>query len=546
MIGRRKIFTGTFVHTPSPTTLSILENAAIFVDQSGTIIHIDSDASSPDARLNNDLEEWSGAEIIFTRPSRNEFFFPGFVDTHIHASQYPNVGLFGKSSLLNWLEIYTFPLEASLADTDKARRVYGRCIARTLANGTTTAAYYATRSVESTNLLVDLCLKSGQRAFVGRCCMDQNAPDYYRDADPEASVRDTETCVEHCRQVDPERKLVCPIVTPRFGPSCSAKLLEGLGGLAKRENLPVQTHISENKAEVELVQALFPASKSYADVYDVAGLLHDRTILAHAIHLTDEEIELIRARDAKISHCPVSNLALTSGCAKVKALMKKGIKVGLGTDMSGGYSPSILESVRQATLVSRMVALVDGEEAKLSVTEALYLATKGGADVVGLGGKIGAFEIGMQWDAIMVGMGNVPEEVVPESEPEVSRKRPKSELEPEVSRKRPKSESDKGEDAEMEDGLLPFASLGSEDEASNGVNGEEAAKDGESTPLIPGIEFGLDDGPVDIFGFENWEEKVAKWVYNGDDRNTVNVWVAGAEVYRAGGIPPIWSLDLTS
>ncbi|KAI5848149.1 hypothetical protein BZA05DRAFT_404568 [Tricharina praecox] len=533
MIGRRKIFTGTFVHTPSPSVLSILENGAIFVDQSGTIVHIDHDASSPDARLNNDLEEWSGAEMIFTRPRNNEFFFPGFVDTHIHAGQYPNAGLFGKSSLLEWLEEYTFPLEASLADTDVARRVYGRCIARTLANGTTTAAYFATRNVESTNLLADLCLKAGQRAFIGRCCMDQKTPDYYRDADAETAIRDTEACIEHCRQVDPERKLVCPIVTPRFAPCCSPKLLVGLGNLAKRKNLPVQTHISENKAEVEWVKELFASSKSYADVYDSAGLLHERTILAHAIHLTDDEIELIRVRDAKISHCPVSNLALTSGCAKVKALMKKGIKVGLGTDVSGGYSPSILESVRQATLVSRMVALMDGEEAKLSVTEALYLATRGGADVVGLGDKIGTFEVGMQWDAFMVGMGNVPEQEAPA-------------VESELCRKRPRPESDEDEDIGREKMLLPFDGSCSEDEAPNGVDGEGAVKDGESKPLTAGIDFGLDGGPVDIFGFESWEEKVAKWVYNGDDRNTMNVWVAGVEVYRAGGIPPTWALDLTS
>jgi len=532
MAGRFQIFTGTFVHTPSPDILSVLENAAVFVDRSGTIVHIDEDVSLPDARLNNDLEEWSGAEIIFTRPRSNEFFFPGFVDTHIHASQYPNAGIFGQSSLLGWLEEYTFPLEASLMDRGKARRVYSRCIMRTLANGTTTAAYFATRSVESTNLLADLCLKSGQRAFVGRCCMDQNSPDYYRDADAVTSLKDTEACVQYCRRVDPERKLVCPIVTPRFVPSCSAELLKGLGDLAKREQLPVQTHISENKAEVDWVKAMF--ASSYADVYDAAGLLHDRTILAHAVHLTDDEMELIRTRGAKISHCPVSNLALSSGCAKVKALMKKGIKVGLGTDMSGGYSPSILEAVRQATLVSRVVALTDGEDAKLSVNEALYLATKGGADVVGLEGKVGAFEVGMQWDAIMVGIGNVPEEEKKILKPE-----------PAAKNKRARSESSEGEDLEMVSSGAAFEGEAlSGIDGNIGIGGEKTVVDDKTKPLTEGINFGL-DGPVDIFGFESWEEKVAKWVYNGDDRNTMQVWVGGVEVYRAGGIPPTWSLDLS-
>jgi guanine deaminase len=491
-------------------------------------VHIDTDASSPDARLNNDLEDWSGAELIFTRPSENQFFFPGFVDTHIHASQYPNAGVFGNSSLLDWLKKYTFPLEASLASPEKARKVYGRCIARTIANGTTTAAYYATRSVDSTNILADLCLKAGQRAFVGRCNMDQNAPAYYIDADVETAVRDTEATIAHCHQVDPEGKIVRPIVTPRFGPTCSAELLKQLGDLAKRGDLPVQTHISENKDEIAWVQELFPTSKGYADVYDTAGLLHDRTILAHAIHLTDEEIELIRARNCKISHCPCSNLALTSGTAKIRTLLKKGIKVGLGTDMSGGYSPSILEAVRQATLVSRMVALAEGEEAKLSVTEALYLGTKGGADVMGLGDKIGAFKVGMQWDAILVGLGNVPD--VEEEDEADQESKAESESKP--------GEEDSGsaEDVPM-DGLLGFGGIDSDSEAEmdNPVEEEKDVK--------PRIDDGIQDDAVDIFGWENWEERLVKWVFNGDDRNTLGVWVAGREVYKKGGIPPTWPLD---
>ena len=222
-MARRTIFAGTFVHTPSPRELTILKNAAIFVDEAGRIAHIDADASAADARINSDLGAWSGAELIFSRASRNEFFFPGFVDTHIHASQYPNAGIFGKTTLLDWLEEYTFPLEASLADLDKARRVYARCIARTLANGTTTAAYYATRDVHSTNLLADLCVKAGQRAFVGRCNMDSNAPDYYRDASAADALRDTEATVAHCAHLDPARKLLTPIVTPRLAASRAAR-----------------------------------------------------------------------------------------------------------------------------------------------------------------------------------------------------------------------------------------------------------------------------------------------------------------------------------
>jgi len=353
-------------------------------------------------------------------------------------------------------------MESSLAELSKARRVYGRCIARTLSHGTTTAAYYATISVSATNLLADLCLAAGQRAFIGRCCMDTLSPDYYRDESPEASIAATMETIEHIKSIDPSYALVSPIITPRFAPSCSRKLLNGLGNLQKETNLPVQTHISENKNEIKLVREMFPESKNYTDVYDSHGLLGPKTILAHAVHLSDEERDVVKAREAKISHCPASNSAITSGAARVRWLLDAGIDVGLGTDMSGGYSPSILEAVRQALLVSRHVAMGEEEgeqteKAKLSVEEVLYLGTKGGAKVVGLEDKVGAFEVGMEWDAQLVGLDSVTE-------------------------------------------------------------------DGELT--------GKEEGPVDIFGWESWEDKIAKWVFNGDDRNTLAVWIKGRLVHK--------------
>jgi guanine deaminase len=377
------------------------------------------------------------------------------VDTHIHASQYPNAGIFGKTTLLDWLNTYTFPMESSLSVESKAKTVYTRCIQRTLSNGTTTASYYATISVPSTNLLADLCLEYGQRAFIGRCCMDTLSPDFYRDESPATALADTRATISHIASIDPSHSLVTPIITPRFAPSCSSELMHGLGALQKETNLPVQTHIAENPKEVALVKSLFPEHESYTHVYDNHGLLGPKTILAHAVHLSEVEVDLIKEREGKISHCPASNSAITSGTAKVRRLLNKGIEVGLGTDMSGGYSPSILEAVRQASLVSRHVAMGGEEEAKLSIEEVLYLGTKGGAKVVGLGDKIGGFGVGMEWDAQLIGLGSV-------------------------------------------DGDFGFG----------------------------------DEGPVDIFGWETWEERVAKWVFNGDDRNTQAVWVKGRLVHE--------------
>lgn len=377
------------------------------------------------------------------------------LDTHIHASQYPNAGIFGKTTLLDWLNKYTFPMESSLADAKKAELVYKRCIQRTLSHGTTTAAYYATISVPSTNLLADLCLSHGQRAFIGRVCMDTLAPDYYRDETPASALADTRATIAHITSIDPSHSLVTPIITPRFAPSCTSELMLGLGALQKETGLPVQTHISENKDEIALVKSLFPAHDSYTEVYDAHSLLGPKTILAHAVHLTASEIALVKKRESKVSHCPCSNSAITSGTAKIRRLLDAGIEIGLGTDVSGGYSPSILEAARQALLVSRHVAMEGDDGDKLSVEEVLFLGTKGGAKVVGLEEKIGGFGVGMEWDAQLIGMGSV-------------------EL-------------------------------------------------GEGSEVVSG---------VDIFGWESWDERVAKWVFGGDDRNSLAVWVKGRLVHE--------------
>ncbi|KAL9108086.1 MAG: hypothetical protein Q9227_007061 [Pyrenula ochraceoflavens] len=292
---------------------------------------------------------------------------------------------------------------ASLAP--RAHSVYSRIISRTLAAGTTTAAYYATLSVSATTLLADLCLSAGQRALIGRVCMDlpRTCPDYYRDSGPEETLAKTHAVISHCKRIDPSGRIVRPIITPRFAPSCQRQTLSSLGQLAKDQNLPIQTHISENKDEIRLVHEIFDG-RPYAQVYDDHGLLTDRTILAHAIHLSDEEIALVKEKRAKISHCPASNTSLGSGFCPVRKLRDAKIEVGLGTDVSGGFSVSVLEAVRQCCLVSRMVGYNQGggEEGtrwNIRVAEGLYLATVGGAHVVGQGNEVGRFKEGFRWDA---------------------------------------------------------------------------------------------------------------------------------------------------
>ncbi|PVH97024.1 guanine deaminase [Periconia macrospinosa] len=410
----KTIYIGSFAHCISLNELEVCERGAIGVDEEGVIRFVERNVSNEEDIKLNFGEEWKDAKVV--RLEGKGFFFPGFIDTHTHAPQHPNSGLFGKTTLLDWLTTYTFPLEASLSSLPKAHRIYTNFVSRTLSHGTTTCAYYATRHVPATNLLSSICLARGQRALVGRVCMDSLSPPYYRDASTASAVADSRACIEHTRRIDPSGTIVRPIVTPRFAPSCTAPCLAALGALAHETSSFIQTHISENHNEIALVKSLFPHSKSYTDVYDTANLLTPQTILAHAIHLSQDERDTIRARGAKISHCPASNTALTSGCCRVREYLDQGLTVGLGTDVSGGCSPSILEQVRQAIWTSRFVAMggpgadQPDEKAKLSTCEALYLATRGGAEVVGLADKVGVFEVGREFDAQMVRLGvEVPE-----------------------------------------------------------------------------------------------------------------------------------------
>lgn len=239
----------------------------------------------------------------------------------------------------------------------------------------------------------------------------ETCPDYYRDESTEETMVNTMATIKHCESLDPSGELVAPIITPRFAPSCKVDSLSKLGALAQEKNLRIQTHISENLNELKLVKSLFPGHDSYAAVYDANGLLTPKTILAHAVHLSVKEMKLIKERESKISHCPASNSSLGSGFCPVRTILEQGIDIGLGTDVSGGYSVSILDSVRQACLVSRHVGYVNGGDSRfnLSVEEALWLATIGGAKVVNMQGKLGGFEQGMLWDVQEIELGEVNE-----------------------------------------------------------------------------------------------------------------------------------------
>lgn len=321
----------------------------------------------------------------------DQYILPGFIDLHIHAPQWPNAGVALDRPLNEWLDTYTFPLEAKFADADLAAKIYANLVKTLLANGTTTALYFGSVANEGNIELVKACLKYKQRGFVGKVVMDdpEQTPDYYRDPSPAAALQATKDFIQATQKLSADSQIkVTPVITPRFLPSCSDEVLTGLGRLAAEYELPVQSHCSES--DWEDGYALVTHGKRDAEVLDGFGLLTDRAVMAHGTMLNDQDLQLFKQRGVGIAHCPISNVYFGNAVLPVKEVLNTEVKAGLGTDISGGFDPSIYQNIRQALMSARM--LNDGVDNRLSPEDrgkrsapltaqnAFYLATVGGAE----------------------------------------------------------------------------------------------------------------------------------------------------------------------
>ncbi|PVG00676.1 guanine deaminase [Serendipita vermifera] len=416
-----KLFIGPLVHTLNPTTIQYSQLSIIGVSNSGTIDFTAHHVEDKDSTLKSVLESeenkkkgWAHDKVEVVVLNHGEFLCPGFIDTHTHAPQFPNIGRGQQYELLDWLKCITFPSEQRLADTEYAKSLYNEVVRRVISFGTTTCCYYGSLHLEATKVLADECHKAGQRAFVGKCNMDRNGSPTYVERACHESCEDTKSLIAYIQSLEPlptSSALVHPIITPRFAISCTDELLSLLGELATANpKMAIQTHISENATEIAYVKQLFPKAKNYTDVYDMHGLVREGTILGHACHLDEDEMDVIKQRNAGIAHCPTSNFNIRSGMAKVGKYLDRGIKVGLGTDCSGGYAPSILRTIQDACITSKILSLTPSDkpltepclEGKhLPIATLLYLGTLGGADVCCIADKVGNFEVGKEFDAII-------------------------------------------------------------------------------------------------------------------------------------------------
>lgn len=400
-------FHGTVIHTLDLSTLEIMQNCLLIVDRDGKIEKIHTNV--PEDQVNHLISEAGHTPDVFPVKylRRGEFLIPGFIDTHYHAPQWAQRGMGRDQTLLEWLEKVTYLHEGRFADVDYARRMYTACVQASLKQGVTTAAYYGSVHVKATKILAEICLEQRQRALVGKCNMNRGTPDWYQDASAEQSLKETEELIEHVRRIDGGKKMVQPIITPRFSITCDGPLLAGLGDIAKKEAsdpIHIQTHFNEAKDEMALTRQLFPGPKHEAELYDQFNLLGPRTILAHSIFLETEEMEMLKAKGCGIAHCPISTATLGEFMmAPIREYLRRGIKVGLGTDVGGGFSNSMLEVMRLAFIISKArETMTQGADPALKLYEGFFLATLGGAQVCGLEDRVGNFLEGKEFDALEI------------------------------------------------------------------------------------------------------------------------------------------------
>lgn len=331
--------------------------------------------------------------------------FPGMVDLHIHAPQYAFRGMCMDLELMEWLNRYTFPEEEKYADLTYAQKAYSMFVEALKKGATTRACIFATCHRYATELLMDMMEQSGLVSFVGKVNMDREASEALTEESAEISAYTTSGWI---KAVKDRFKNTKPILTPRFIPCCTDALMEKLREIQMVYGLPVQSHLSESRGEIEFVKMLRPNNPFYGDSYnefDLFGKNDDihtdvKTVMAHCVWSTDEEMELMQKNGVFVAHCPASNMNLASGIAPIRKFFDYGLKIGLGSDVAGGHSDSVFRAMIDAIQVSKMYfRMVDDSYKPLVFSEAFYLATKGGGEFFG---KVGSFEQGYEFDAVVL------------------------------------------------------------------------------------------------------------------------------------------------
>lgn len=322
---------------------------------------------------------------------RGKLLVPGLIDSHVHLPQTEMIGSYGEQ-LLSWLESYTFPTEAKFSNPEYARHIAEAFLSQLFSNGTTTAMVYTSVHKISAQALFEVAAEKNARLIVGKVCMDRNCPADLQDT-AASSQKESAELIEKWHG----HQRLNYAITPRFAPTSSADQLAALGELAKQyPDVYIQTHLSENKSEIEWVKKLFPQFDHYLDVYDHYNMVHNKSVFGHCLHLDQHEWAMLKDKNATVAFCPSSNLFLGSGLFDLKRALDNNVKLSLATDVGGGTSFNMLRTMGEAYKVCQL------NHTKLSPMQGFYMMTQGSACALEMADSIGNLNIGTDADFVVL------------------------------------------------------------------------------------------------------------------------------------------------
>ena len=343
-------------------------------------------ALGPAERLLPELPEDTAVEDL-----SGKLIIPGLIDCHVHFSQVDIIASYGEQ-LLDWLNRYAYPAEARFVDAEHSRSVANFFLDELLRNGTTTALVFTTVFPQSVDAIFEAAAERNMRLIAGKVLMDRACPDDLSD-DAESGYRDSKELIERWHG----KGRLGYAITPRFALTSTEAQLEAAGKLAAEyPDTWVHTHLAENQQEIDQTAKQFPWSRSYLDVYDHFGLIRERSVFAHCLHLDADDRALMAEKGGAGAFCPTSNLFLGSGLFDLQSMTDAGISVGLATDVGGGTSLSLLRTMSEAYKVLRL------QGQSLPASRAFFLATLGAAEALGLDDCIGNLQVGKEADFIVL------------------------------------------------------------------------------------------------------------------------------------------------
>ncbi len=383
----RQAFRASILHCLADPGEASLESAYEYFEDGLLIVEDGNIAEAGDAaRLLADLSE----DVLLTELP-GKLIVPGFIDCHVHYPQLDIIASYGEQ-LLDWLNRYAYPVEARFSDAEYAHDVANVFLDELLSNGTTTALVFGTVHAHSADAIFEAAEARDMRLIAGKVLMDCNCPAELMD-DAVTGYNDSKALIERWHG----RARLGYAITPRFALTSSEEQLRAAGKLAREyPDVWIHTHLAENTEEVQQIARQFPSSRSYLDVYDQFDLLRERAVFAHCLHMDEQDRNCMASKGGSAAFCPTSNLFLGSGLFDLAAMRNANIRCGLGTDVGGGTSLSLLKTASDAYKVLHL------QDHALPPMQALYLATLGAAEALYLGDRIGNFLPGKEADFVVL------------------------------------------------------------------------------------------------------------------------------------------------